>query len=173
MPRKLIFITCMAGLVMLMTALAPTSFSDDDALPTYRIANLARVGAADAMFFYYTRKLSEEISSLSGVGRSESPNEDLGKCCKDAPKHGPCEEVSATLETRSDKKQVHVSVEEYGTPRQIGELATWTCPLSMPDLVCYQSLVNKMAHEVEKHDQVCHRGRKCQTANGHFVPVSN
>jgi hypothetical protein len=157
---------------MLTTALAPTGSPDDDA-PTYRIANLVRLGAADAMFFYYTQKLSEEIAGLSGMGRSESPNEDLGKCCKDAPKHGPCEEVFATLETLSDKKQVHFSVEEYGARRQSGELAIWTCPLSMPDLICYQSLVHKMAHEVDKHDKECHRGRKCQTANGHFVPVSN
>jgi hypothetical protein len=174
MPSQLKLITCMAAAVALLTALAPAGSSDDDALPTYRIANLARAGAPpDAMFFYYTRKLSEAIARLSGAGRSESPNEDMGKCCKNAPKHGPCEEVSATLEPLSDKKQVHVSVVEYGTPGHSGDLATWTCQLSMPDLLCYQSLVNKMATAVEEHDKDCHRGRKCQTKGGHFVPAPN
>jgi hypothetical protein len=169
MSGKMKRVACLAVLITLMTALLPPGSSEDEGLPIYRVANLLRLQAADAM--YYARKLSEQIATLSGEGRSESTNEDLGKCCREAPKHGQCEEVSARVETLIDKKQVYVSVEEYGPHRQSGELASLSCVPSMTDLDCYRSLVKKMANAVEKHDEDCHRGRKCQTANGHFVPV--
>jgi len=158
-------------MILLTAVVSPGSFSDNEDVPTYRVANLMNLDKSEDAKSY-ARELSDKIVDLlQSTHRSESPYEEVGKACEAAPKPRYCEEVSTQVRELSDEKRVLVFVEEYEQhPHQHGELAAWSCAPSKSNLQCYRDLAQKMAEAVRSHDLDCHRGKKCLTENGHFKP---
>jgi len=159
----------LAKLVVLVMVFSPLGLSQEDARPTYEVANLLDLEQGDAVF--YADRLRAEIENLRGGG-CEAPHKNLGDCCQVHPKAHFCEVVFAKLEVLSGKgKRVRVYVEEHLPSRKMeGELITnLTCSPSQTNVDCYRTLLKRMAGAVKEHDQQCHSGKKCHIEDGKFV----
>lgn len=172
MPRKLKLAARVTALILLVVVASPAGFSDNEGVPTYRVANLLDLDNSDDAKSY-ARELSDHIVGLLiSNQRSESPFEVVGRACEAAPKPRHCEEVSTRVTKLSNEKHVQVFLEEYDrNPHPHGELAMLSCSPSKTNLECYQNLVKRMAEAVRDHDTNCHRGKKCVIENGHFKPL--
>jgi hypothetical protein len=151
------------ALVLLVTALSSSGYSQEGAHPTYEVANLMKVGDDDSRM--YAHNLSIKIRAL-GVQNSVDSGKHFWDCCRDRKGHANCAVVYSIPSIASNNEIiVYVHVEEGELDGKVKELTCGPSPLEK----CYESLLNRMAQAVREHDQKCHSGKKCHVANEQFV----